>query len=216
MTKYVAYYRVSTQRQGASGLGLEAQQRAVQAFANGSVIASYTEIESGRRDDRPVLAEALAFAKANNATLLIAKIDRLARDVHFISGLLKAGVPIVCVDMPEANIMVLQMMAVMAEQEARMISDRTKAALQSAKERGVRLGVNNPNVMAGVIAKGKASADSLFQIIQTIPDYQSLSNRALAKALNDKGFKTINGNDWTHIQVKRVIERSQSATQAIG
>ncbi len=112
--------------------------------------------------------------------------------------------------------MVLQMMAVMAEQEARMISDRTKAALQSAKERGVRLGVNNPNVMAGVIAKGKASADSLFQIIQTIPDYQSLSNRALAKALNDKGFKTINGNDWTHIQVKRVIERSQSATQAIG
>ncbi|WP_236775324.1 recombinase family protein [Agrobacterium tumefaciens] len=213
MTDYIAYYRVSTQRQGQSGLGLEAQQKAVQGFlqASDKIVAEYTEIESGKRNDRPELAKALAHAKTIGATLLIAKLDRLARNLHFITGLQESKASFQAVDIPNANTLMVQLLAMIAEHEARMASERTTVSLAAAKARGVKLGVHNPNVMAGVIAKGKASADSLYKIIQTIPDYRSLSNRALAKALNEKGFKTINGNDWTHIQVKRVIERHTMA-----
>ncbi|WP_142627606.1 recombinase family protein [Rhizobium sp. P007] len=212
MTEYVAYYRVSTDRQGQSGLGLDAQKALVENFAKGApILASYVEIESGRRDDRPVLAEALAYAKAINATLIIAKLDRLARDVHFVSGLLKAGVPIKCADMPEANIMVLQLMAVMAEQEARMISDRTKAALEQAKARGKQLGTNNPVIKASILARGKASADQSYELIQSIPGHETMSANALAKALNDNGHKTIRGNEWTAKQVIRVLDKIKAA-----
>ncbi|MCZ7926166.1 recombinase family protein [Agrobacterium pusense] len=212
MTEYVAYYRVSTDRQGQSGLGLDAQKALVETFANGApILASYVEIESGRKDDRPVLAEALAYAKATKATLLIAKLDRLARDVHFVSGLLKAGVPIKCADMPEANIMVLQMMAVMAEQEARMISDRTKAALVQSKARGKLLGSNNPVIKASILARGKASADQSYELIQSIPGHETMSANALAKALNDNGHKTIRGNEWTAKQVIRVLDKIKAA-----
>ena len=212
MTEYVAYYRVSTDRQGQSGLGLDAQKALVETFANGApILASYVEIESGRKDDRPVLAEALAYAKAINATLIIAKLDRLARDVHFVSGLLKAGVPIKCADMPEANIMVLQLMAVMAEQEARMISDRTKAALEQAKARGKQLGTNNPAIKASILARGKASADQSYELIQSIPGHETMSANALAKALNDNGHKTIRGNEWTAKQVIRVLDKIKAA-----
>lgn len=142
---YIAYYRVSTQRQGQSGLGLDAQRDAVRRFAGSiSLDGEFTEIESGRKSDRPELIKAIATAKAKKATLVIAKLDRLARNVHFISGLLESGVSFVAADMPEADRTFLQMAAVFAEWEARKISERTIAALQAAKARGQVLG--SPNI----------------------------------------------------------------------
>lgn len=215
--KFIAYYRVSTVRQGSSGLGLDAQRSAVLAFTNASnIIAEYTEVESGKRNDRPALAKALAHAKAERATLLIAKIDRLARNVHFVSGLLEAGVEIKCADMPEANRLLLQMMAVIAEHEARMISDRTKAALAQAKARGVKLGGSTDATLKAAYQRGQASADRAFQDIQSIPGWNTLSFNALAKRLNDNGFKTTRGSTYSAMQVKRVLDRraAQNATQA--
>ncbi|NTF06845.1 recombinase family protein [Agrobacterium rubi] len=211
MTKYVAYYRVSTVRQGASGLGLDAQRSSVLAFTNApNIIAEYTEVESGKRNDRPALAKALAHAKAEGATLLIAKVDRLARNNAFVANLLEAGVEIKCADMPEANRMLLQMMSVIAEHEARMISERTKAALKAAKDRGQTLGGfkwDKASFVEHRQAIGQASADRAFIDIQSIPGYEALSFNALAKRLNDQGFKTTRGSTYTAMQVKRVIDR---------
>src|SRR5215207_5058697 len=141
--RYVSYLRVSTDRQGRSGLGLEAQRKAVADFLNGGrwdLIAEFVEVESGKRDDRPKLAEALALCRLHNATLVIAKLDRLSRDAAFLLNLQKAGVRFVAADMPEANELVVGIMAVVAQAERKMISARTKAALAAAKARGVRLG----------------------------------------------------------------------------
>ncbi len=198
MTKFVTYIRVSTVRQGTSGLGLDAQRSAVLAFTDASnIIAEYVEVESGKRNDRPALAKALAHAKAERATLLIAKIDRLARNNAFVANLLEAGVDIKAADMPEANRMLLQLMSVIAEHEARMISGRTKAALKAAKNRGQTLGGfkwDKASFVEHRQAIGQASADRAFQNIQSIPNYQSLSLNALAKALNEQGFKTTRGS----------------------
>jgi DNA invertase Pin-like site-specific DNA recombinase len=140
---FVAYYRVSTDKQGASGLGLEAQQAAVQSYLNGGrwrLVAEFTEVESGKRNNRPRLAEALAVCRRRKATLVIAKLDRLARNVHFISGLLETGVNFVATDCPNDDRFMLHIRAAIAEDEARKISNRTKAALAAAKARGVELG----------------------------------------------------------------------------
>src|SRR5829696_8385424 len=140
---FVSYLRVSTDRQGRSGLGLEAQRKAVADFLDGGqweLIAEFVEVECGKRDDRPKLAEAMALCRLHNATLVIAKLDRLSRDAHFLLGLQKAGVRFVAADMPEANEMVVGIMAVVAQAERKMISARTKAALAAAKARGVQLG----------------------------------------------------------------------------
>jgi DNA invertase Pin-like site-specific DNA recombinase len=144
-TKYITYLRVSTQRQGISGLGLEAQRASVQAFLSpgDQVLAEYVEIESGRKNNRPKLQAALDAARKEGATLLIAKLDRLARNVAFIANLLEAGVEIAAVDLPQANRFVLHIMAAVGEQEAKAISERTKAALQAAKARGTKLGWAN-------------------------------------------------------------------------
>src|SRR5829696_4858139 len=141
--RFVSYLRVSTDRQGKSGLGLEAQRKAVEDFLNGGrweLIEEFIEVESGKRDDRPKLAEALARCRLHNATLVIAKLDRLSRDAHFLLGLQKADVKFVAADMPEANEMVVGIMAIVAQAERKMISQRTKAALAAAKARGKRLG----------------------------------------------------------------------------
>ncbi len=139
---HVAYYRVSTDRQGKSGLGLDAQRAAVAAYlaGRGEKIAEFTEIESGKRNDRPQLAAALMLCRQQKARLIIAKLDRLARNVHFISGLMESGVDFVAVDMPEANRLTLHILAAVAEHEREMISQRTKAAREQAKARGTRLG----------------------------------------------------------------------------
>jgi DNA invertase Pin-like site-specific DNA recombinase len=160
---YVTYLRVSTDRQGKSGLGLEAQRKAVadHVAGKGEIAAEYVEIESGKKNERPQLARALAEAKRIGAVLLIAKLDRLARNVAFIANLLEAGVEIAAADMPEANRFLLHVMAAVAEHEAQAISDRTRAALAAAKARGgawagpCREGQRNS---AGRPAKGAAIA----------------------------------------------------------
>lgn len=158
--KFISYLRVSTDDQSRSGLGIEAQREAVTRYLNGGqwqLLEEIVETESGKRDDRPALGRALALCQIHKATLVIAKLDRLSRDVHFITGLMKAGIDFVACDMPAANKMVLQFMAVVAEGERDMISQRTKAALTALKARGVRLG--RPNVSkdewSQIAAKGR-------------------------------------------------------------
>src|SRR3982751_2868685 len=149
--RYVSYLRVSTDRQGRSGLGLDAQRKAVEDFLYGGpwdLIAEFVEVESGKRDDRPKLAEALALCRLRNATLVIAKLDRLSRDAHFLLGLEKAGVDFVAADMPTANRLTVGIMAMVADEERRMISKRTKDALAAARARGVKLGGNRGPVIS--------------------------------------------------------------------
>src|SRR5215469_5908263 len=145
--KHVAYYRVSTARQGRSGLGLEAQRQAVSDYLNGGawdLVAEFTEIESGKRNDRPELSRALELCRRQKATLVIAKLDRLARNVAFIANLMESRVDFVAVDMPQANRLTVHILAAVAEHEREMIVARTKAALAAAKARGKRLGWANP------------------------------------------------------------------------
>ena len=158
MRRIVSYLRVSTQRQGASGLGLEAQRKAVADFLNGGawqIIAEYVEVESGGLDDRPELRKAMDHARRTGATLVVAKLDRLARDAHFLLGLQKAGVKFVAADMPEANEAMVGFMAIFAQYERQQISKRTKDALAAAKARGVKLG--NPNGSAALRGPRRAT-----------------------------------------------------------
>lgn len=152
MMKIVAYYRVSTKRQGLSGLGLEAQRAAVETFARqnaGEIVGEYTEIETGKRSDRPKLTEAIAHARGVKGTLLVAKLDRLARNMAFTATLMESNIDFVCCDNPTANRLTIHILAAVAEDEARRISERTKAALQAAKARGVRLGSAREGHWAG-------------------------------------------------------------------
>ena len=204
--QYILYTRSSTQRQGQSGLGVEAQRHAVQGY---DIIAEYTEIESGKRNDRPELAKALAHAKDIGATLLIAKLDRLARNVHFITGLLEAGVPITCADMPEADRTFLQMAAVFAEWEGRRISERTKDALAAAKRRGVKLG--SPTPAKGGAANAGIRRDATAQVApQAMPVITALRNagqslRSIASALNEAQIPTAMGRQWHASSVRNLI-----------
>ena len=206
MTTYIAYYRVSTQRQGQSGLGLEAQRSAVAGY---DITAEYTEVESGKNCQRPELTAALAEAKRTGATLLIAKLDRLARNVHFITGLLEAGVPIQCADMPEADRTFLQMAAVFAEWEGRKISERTKAALAAAKARGVKLGSPNP-AAAGRASAAKRVARTNVVAKQAMPIVSVLreagaSLRTIAAKLNEAGIPTALGGQWYASTVRNLM-----------
>src|SRR5271156_3495754 len=162
--KFISYLRVSTARQGVSGLGLEAQRESVASYLNGgrwALVREVVEIESGKRNDRPAIAEALRLCRLHRATLIIAKLDRLARNVHFISSLMESGVEFVAVDFPQANRLTVHILAAVAEHEAAMISARTKAALQAAKARGVALGTPNHNLIARHAQKGtQASAEA--------------------------------------------------------
>lgn len=154
MTTFVSYYRVSTAKQGASGLGLEAQQTAVREHlrrVEGRELASFTEIESGKRNDRPKLEAAMLRCRQTGATLLVAKLDRLSRDAAFLLQLRNSTTKFVCADMPEANELTIGLLAIVAEHERKMISKRTKDALQAARARGVKLG--NPNLRLGTPAR---------------------------------------------------------------
>ena len=206
MTQYVAYYRTSTPRQGQSGLGLEAQRKAVEAY---NIVAEYTEIESGKRNDRAQLAAALAHAQEIGATLIIAKLDRLSRNLAFIANLLEANVPIICADMPEANRTMLQMMAVIAEFEGRRISERTKEALAAAKARGVKLGSKTP--AAGGKATGEArKAKTAIVAVRAMPVITKLraagsSLRDIADTLNNAGIPSAMGGKWYASSVSNLI-----------
>lgn len=220
--RFVAYYRVSTARQGRSGLGLEAQQEAVRSYLNGGnwqLVAEVVEVESGKRNDRPKLAEALRLCRLHKATLIIAKLDRLARNVAFVSALMESGVEFTAVDFPQANRLTVHILAAVAEHEARMISDRTKAALQAAKARGKVLGrrAGEGNVMtdamrAKAVTVVKAKADDRAALLSdTLTEIQAsgaVSLREIAAALNARGIPTARGGQWSAVQVQRVLARA--------
>ncbi|WP_457798839.1 recombinase family protein [Methylocystis sp. S23] len=224
---FVAYLRVSTARQGQSGLGLEAQQRAVESYLNGgdwSLVSTFVEIESGKRDDRPKLQEAIEACKLYNATLVIARLDRLSRDAHFLLGLVKSGVKFVCCDMPQADSFVIGIMAQLAQKERELISERTKAALQSAKARGVKLGGNrgkfNEVAAAGrikgsqaVVKEADERAKRLEKLLNEMQS-QGLPLNAIAKELNHRGIASARGGAWTATSIRNILSRLSKAPVA--
>lgn len=214
MPKFVTYLRVSTARQGESGLGLEAQQSAVEAFAKqqgGTILATYVEVESGKRSDRPELAKALAAARKAKATLLIAKLDRLARNVAFIATMMEAGVEFVACDQPFASRLTLHILAAVAEDEARRISERTKAALAAAKARGKKLGspIAAKTVAAARAARSAYAAKANETTRAVIRDIQAsgiTSLAGVARILQARGVKTPAGRpEWQAVQVGRLL-----------
>ena len=216
-TTAIAYYRVSTAKQGASGLGLEAQRASVEAYAaaHGMQIAGeFTEVETGTRKRKRVeVYRAIAEAKRLGCTLLIAKLDRLARNVHFISGLMESGVPFVAVDMPAVTPLTLHVLAAVAEAEAQMISARTKAALQIVKSRGVKLGtpenLTAEAQQAGAAANRAAAIRDSQQATCLAQHLHAIGNslREIAYTLNQNGFTTRKGKAFTAMQVKRMLDR---------
>jgi DNA invertase Pin-like site-specific DNA recombinase len=223
--KFVAYYRVSTQKQGNSGLSFEAQQAAVENYLKGELIAEYIEIESGRKSDRPKLAEALKLAKRRKATLVIARLDRLARNVAFIATLMESKVEFVAVDFPQADQLTIHIMAAMAEHEARLISERTKAALARLKARGVKLGGCrvSPERHAKISALGREAAAkalrsqriererNLRPVIDEIRAGGAKTLREIANELNRRGEETARGRQWTAVQVMRILRNTTEA-----
>lgn len=226
----VAYYRVSTRKQGLSGLGLEGQKAAVSDYAqrNGAaVVFGYTEVESGKRKDRPELAKAIAHARRNKATLVVAKLDRLARNVAFLSALMESGADFVACDNPHANRLTIHILAAVAEDEAKRISERTKAALAAAKARGAKLGSARPGHWDGredkrlaglkrarqaAVATIKENAQQayadLFGVVKARHvDGQTL--QAIANELNEQGHLTRRGKPWGPVQVMRVLRRAR-------
>jgi len=218
--KCVSYLRVSTDKQGRSGLGLEAQRQAVETYLNGgswTLLQEYVEVESGRKNDRPQLAKALHYAKVTGAALVIAKLDRLARNVHFISGLMESGVDFVAVDFPQANRLTVHLLAAVAEHEREAISQRTKDALAAAKKRGVKLG--NPNGAAHLRGRGNAEAvqavreradafaTDMSPVIDHLRQQGHTSLWALARELNAGGFSTARGGTWHPATVRNLLSR---------
>jgi DNA invertase Pin-like site-specific DNA recombinase len=223
--RFVAYYRVSTAQQGQSGLGLEAQRKTVLDYLNGgrwNLIDAFTEVESGKRADRPDLARALTACRLHRATLLIAKIDRLSRDAAFLLNLRDAGVDFVAADMPDANRMTVGIMAIIAEHERDAISTRTRQALAAAKARGTKLG-SPGNLSAASAARGrilgvaavaartvKRQAD-LNPVIRTIMAEGRTSLHQIAAGLNERQVPASRGGAWTAVQVSRVLARMTEA-----
>jgi DNA invertase Pin-like site-specific DNA recombinase len=220
--KFVSYLRVSTARQGQSGLGLEAQRTAVTGYLNGgkwTLVKEVVEVESGKRNDRPALADALRLCRKHKATLVIAKLDRLARNVAFISNLMESGVEFIAVDMPQANRFVVHILAAVAEQEAEAISKRTKVALAAAKTRGTQLGGRRVSAERfkeiGIAARqaNTKKADErkakLLPIIESIRAAGAQSLHQIAAALNERNILTPRGGEWSAVQVQRVLSAAR-------
>ncbi len=223
--KYVAYYRVSTQKQGASGLGLEAQREIVERHLNGGkweIIAEFTEMESGKRSDRkrPELRKALDLCEEQGAILIVAKLDRLTRNVPFLSTLLESPAKFIACDIPDfgnpaQNKFMLQMMTNVAEYEAELISQRTKAALEASKARGTVLGSPSPEKGSVIgAARVKANADDhaaeVMKVIEELQKYGCNTLQKIADGLEARGMKTARGGTrWYPSSVKNVMERSK-------
>lgn len=215
--KFVAYFRVSTARQGQSGLGLEAQQAQVETYLNGgrwTLLAGFTEVETGKGsntlDKRPQLRAALELCRKRKATLVIAKLDRLARNVHFVSGLIESGVEFVAADMPQANKVMIQMHAVMAEWERDQISRRTRDALAATKARGVRLGVAGPANLRFVNDQRHAVAGEYANKMRGVLlglKARGLSQRAMVAELNALDLPSPRGVRWHLPTLQRVLAR---------
>jgi DNA invertase Pin-like site-specific DNA recombinase len=223
IAKYIAYYRVSTKRQGLSGLGLEAQKESVATYLSGKgkLVAEFTEVEHGTRkgNHRPQLAAALAQCRIHGATLIIAKLDRLARNVAFTSNLMESSVEFVCCDMPSANRFTIHVLAAAAEHEAEMISTRTKLALAAAKRRGIQLGGDRGNTHLIYRKGNKASAKvrgelaqrratDLLPVIEAIKAEGAASLREIAEGLNLRNIPTARGGEWSAVQVLRITEQA--------
>ena len=225
--KFISYLRVSTARQGISGLGLEAQREAVTGYLNGgrwTLVQEVMEVESGKRNDRPAIAEALRLCRLHRATLIIAKLDRLARNVHFISSLMESGVDFIAVDFPQANRLTVHILAAVAEHEAAMISTRTKAALAAAKARGVVLGgqrgsldrmeaIGRKGNVASAAVRSEAVAkrnQDLMPVIEGIRADGVTSPQKIADALNAMGITAPRRGTWSPVQVRRVLARTNS------
>ena len=220
--KIVSYLRVSTRQQGISGLGLQAQRAAIEAYAaqrSGKVIETFTEVESGKLNSRPELLKALHLAKVTGATLVIAKLDRLSRNAAFLLTLRDSGVRFIAADMPDANDLTVGIMALVAQQEREAISRRTTEALAAAKARGVRLG--NPNGAAALkradkgnaagVAAIRVAADShaknLQPVVNTLAAEGVTSLGAVAEALNERGMLTPRGGRWHKSSVRNLLNR---------
>lgn len=231
--KLVAYYRVSTKAQGESGLGLEGQTAAVLGYAQAvgaAIVRTYQEVESGKRADRPELTRAIADAKRSKATLVIAKLDRLARNVAFLANLMESGVDFVACDNPQANRLTIHILAAVAENEAVMISQRTKAALAAYKARGGILGAARPDcrrlsgeasakgrhaASKAIRAKAKAAYEDLAPMLIALKA-GGRSLREIAAMLNDEGHTTRRGKPWNPVQVARILERELPLSQRDG
>ena len=230
MDRVVAYYRVSTEGQGRSGLGLEAQREAVAALCSQrswTILAEFTEVESGKRDDRPKLAAALKRAKVTGSRLVIAKLDRLSRNVAFLAALQDSGAKFTAADMPEADEFTVHILAAVAQRERKITSDRTKGALAAAKARGVRLG--NPNGAAAIRRAAKGTGAALEAVranaaaraedyAETIADVQAggaASLAAIAAELNARGIVTPRGGKWHPSSVRNLVMRLSAGGGAV-
>ncbi|GAC1574533.1 MAG: recombinase family protein [Sphingomicrobium sp.] len=228
MEQAVAYLRVSTERQGRSGLGLEAQRDIIARFANAEgieLVGEFVEIETGKGADaldrRPELAAALAMARKTKCPVMVAKLDRLSRDVHFISGLMSKGVPFVVAAMGgSTDPFMLHIYAALAEQERRMISERTKAALAAKKAQGVQLGnrTNLPEARVKAVAATKAQANAfalnVLPVIDQVRESGATSYNAIAKQLNVRGVRTARGGTWQAATVRKIMLRAPSLRRA--
>jgi len=223
--RFVAYFRVSTERQGHSGLGLEAQRAAVMDYLNGGnwkLEAEFTEIESGKVNERPQLALAMAQCRLTGATLVIATLSRLSRDAHFLLGLEASGVEFTAADMPNANRLTVRLMAVIAQEEREMIASRTKAALAAAKARGTKLGGwrptrkdGSPRAPAGDPATAteaaRRRADAFAARVAPMATEmrrQGVSLAGIAKELNTRHVSTANGGKWHSTTVSNLLKRA--------
>jgi DNA invertase Pin-like site-specific DNA recombinase len=238
MRKFVSYLRVSTDKQGRSGLGLEAQRAAVDRYINGGnwkLLKEYLEVETGKADDRPELAKALHHAKVTGATLVIAKLDRLSRNVRFIAELQESKVRFVCADMPDANELTIHILASLAQHERKMISERTRAALQAIKEQekdpekrkarraAGKRPMGNPNGAAPLLRAGKGNAaavaaikagadkrarDDMLPVINDVRAGGAVTLLAIAAELNIREILTARGGRWHPASVKRLLARA--------
>ncbi|RWB20380.1 MAG: recombinase family protein [Mesorhizobium sp.] len=204
--KYVGYYRVSTKKQARSGLGLEAQQQMVRQFAgtHGELVGEFVEVESGRNDRRVELAKAINAAKKAGASLLIARLDRFSRRVSFISAMMEKGVRLVIVEMPNATDFQLHIFAALAQEERRLISERTKAALAQARLRGTVLGKNGRILAAENKARAVRFANQIRDILPE--SWHSMSYSHLARYLNEAGITTANGNRFYAQSAKNLAD----------
>ena len=202
------YLRVSTQRQGQSGLGLEAQRKAIEHLLDGQSYREFIEVESGKKSKRPKLEEAIAYCRKNKTKLVIAKLDRLARNVHFISGLMESGIDFVAADMPNADRFMLHVYAAMAEEEGRRISERTKAALAAAKERGVELGKNGKVLAKKNKENAREFAELIVSQFSQLGITSNMTLREKANLLNRAGIKTRQGGVWHKPTVARLLKHT--------
>lgn len=215
--KFVAYYRVSTDKQGESGLGLEAQRDAVHKYLNGGsweIVGEFTEVESGRKSRRPELEAAIALCKKTKATLIVAKLDRLYRNAYFVAKLMHEGVNFLCVDNPHANKLTIQILAAVAENERELISERTRVALAAVKRRGTKLGSPTPEIGAAkageaVAAQADRFADNVLPIIADLRRRGLSTYREIADALNARGVPTARGGAWFASTVRNYELRGQ-------